>query len=89
MRALRHPNIVQLFDVVEEGPSGNKLYLIMELCAGGDLADADVVLGQCDSDHSVDPGALKVRTMPMVAAAISTATSPASSRSPRVNVFSG
>ena len=40
MRALRHPNIVQLFDVVEEGPPGNKLYLIMELCAGGDLADA-------------------------------------------------
>ena len=40
MRALRHPNIVQLFDVVEEGPPSNKLDLVMELCPGGDLADA-------------------------------------------------
>jgi serine/threonine-protein kinase ULK/ATG1 len=39
MRALRHPNIVQLYDVVED-PPGVRLYLVMELCSGGDLADA-------------------------------------------------
>ena len=36
MLMLRHPNVVRLFKVLE---SNNKIYLVMELCGGGTLAD--------------------------------------------------
>ncbi len=35
LRLLDHPNIIRLFETIEEG--GN-IYLIMELCEGGDLS---------------------------------------------------
>jgi serine/threonine protein kinase len=34
LRALKHPNIVELFEVIHEG---DNLYMIMELCTGGEL----------------------------------------------------
>jgi serine/threonine protein kinase len=36
MKSLRHPNIVKLFEVVEER---DRLYLVLELLEGGDLFD--------------------------------------------------
>ncbi|OWF35797.1 calcium/calmodulin-dependent protein kinase type 1-like [Mizuhopecten yessoensis] len=42
LRRLRHPNIVQLFDVFEEK---NNVYLVMELVTGGELFDRIVEKG--------------------------------------------
>ena len=44
LRSIRHPNIVQLFEVYE---TTTKLYLVMELLTGGELFDRIVGLGKC------------------------------------------
>ena len=36
LQLVRHPNIVQLFEVLE---TDNYYYLVMELCGGGELLD--------------------------------------------------
>ena len=36
LQMLRHPNIIQVFDVLE---TGNNYYLVTELCDGGELID--------------------------------------------------
>ena len=36
LQMLRHPNIVQVFDILE---TGNNYYLVTELCNGGELID--------------------------------------------------
>lgn len=43
MKLLHHPNIVQLYEVIE---TTNTIYLIMELVSGGELYDYLVVHGQ-------------------------------------------
>jgi len=36
MRELDHPNIIKLYDVYEDN---SNIYLVMELCTGGELFD--------------------------------------------------
>uniref|UniRef100_A0A7S1NFI9 Protein kinase domain-containing protein n=1 Tax=Eutreptiella gymnastica TaxID=73025 RepID=A0A7S1NFI9_9EUGL len=38
MKALHHPNVVKMYEVIED-PSCGKMYLIMEHCAGGEIND--------------------------------------------------
>ena len=49
MKSLQHPNVVRLYEVVDDIESG-KVYLIMEFCGGGRIFD----LGE--SGFSDDPG---------------------------------
>ncbi|KAJ1630386.1 kinase-like domain-containing protein [Pavlovales sp. CCMP2436] len=43
LRTIEHPNLVRLYDVHE---TAAKLYLVMELCTGGELFDKIVTLGK-------------------------------------------
>merc|ERR1740130_2537775 len=55
MGALRHPNVVGLEDIVYQAPSqmdGGKIYLILELAAGGELFSKVVDAGRLDEDHA-------------------------------------
>ena len=49
LRSIRHPNIVQLFELYE---SPNRLYLVMELLTGGELFDRIVGLGKYSEDDA-------------------------------------
>ena len=48
LRELRHPNVVRYYDRVIDKDRA-KLYIVMEYCAGGDLAD--VVVVELEVDH--------------------------------------
>lgn len=45
LKLLRHPNIINLLDVIQEG-DGSKMYLVFELVNGGDLFDYTIARGR-------------------------------------------
>eukprot|EP01111_Echinosteliopsis_oligospora_P000632 TRINITY_DN1070_c0_g1_i1.p1 TRINITY_DN1070_c0_g1~~TRINITY_DN1070_c0_g1_i1.p1 ORF type:complete len:749 (+),score=253.74 TRINITY_DN1070_c0_g1_i1:425-2671(+) len=45
LKLLQHPNIVRLFEVIEDEPTG-RIYLVLELVAGGELFDYIVARGR-------------------------------------------
>ena len=45
MKLLEHPNIVKLYDVIEDPKTGT-YYLVLELAAGGELFDYIVARGK-------------------------------------------
>ena len=50
MKILDHPNIVRLYETFEDSRS---IYLIVELCTGGELFDAVLDAGHRAVDHSM------------------------------------
>mmetsp|Transcript_8067 Transcript_8067/g.20762 ORF Transcript_8067/g.20762 Transcript_8067/m.20762 type:complete len:640 (+) Transcript_8067:207-2126(+) len=49
LRSVRHPNIVRLHDVLE---TPGKLYLVLQLCAGGELFDRIVSMGRYSEEDA-------------------------------------
>ena len=49
LRKIRHPNVIQLFEIIE---SEQKIYLIMEFAAGGELFDYIVKNKSLDEKES-------------------------------------
>ena len=45
LRRVRHRNIIQLVEVFESGIPNQRVYLVMELCKGGELFDRIVEHG--------------------------------------------
>lgn len=50
LRKLRHPNIVQLYEIIE---TGKEFFLIMEYSNGGELFDYIVVNGRVPEQRGV------------------------------------
>ena len=51
MKRLRHPNVVQLIEVIDD-PARDELYLVMELVTGGTLAEP-IAKGQVSSEATL------------------------------------
>ena len=51
MKRLRHPNVVQLIEVIDD-PARDELYLVMELVTGGTLAEP-IAKGQVSSEATI------------------------------------
>ena len=49
MRNLDHPHIIKLFETFEDS---NKIYLVMELCEGGELFDKILDSGHLDENQA-------------------------------------
>ncbi|KAG8463192.1 hypothetical protein KFE25_011189 [Diacronema lutheri] len=49
LRSVRHPNIVRLYEVLE---TPGKLYLVMQLCTGGELFDRIVNMGRYSEEDA-------------------------------------
>jgi calcium-dependent protein kinase len=49
LRNLDHPNIIKLYETFEDE---NNLYLVMELCEGGELFDRIIESGYFDENHA-------------------------------------
>jgi len=49
MRELDHPNIIKLFETFEDSKF---VYLVMELCEGGELFDKIIEKGNCTENQA-------------------------------------
>eukprot|EP00669_Euglena_mutabilis_P007467 TRINITY_DN2749_c0_g1_i2.p1 TRINITY_DN2749_c0_g1~~TRINITY_DN2749_c0_g1_i2.p1 ORF type:complete len:603 (-),score=214.41 TRINITY_DN2749_c0_g1_i2:534-2342(-) len=50
MKSLHHPNVVKMYEVIDDPESG-KVYLIMEFCGGGRIFDMDGDKGGLAANH--------------------------------------